>query len=235
MKTHVKLALLAAGWLPMLAGVASAQMFGNRTLGVPLSQRLQAATPTPAADGSQGSAATGVVPANARFLRQNRSASAFVGSGAQAASHFVGAENSATSSQPAVTDLSSQRAAASANRQLQAALATPPPHVRMYPARLQVSFEHPGPATRTLSALLSERLRECPQVHAMGPIEVLLAGRTAIVRGVVVSERDRSLVQQLLLFEPGVSVVQNELKVQPPLPNQTPPLTALPPSQAARP
>jgi hypothetical protein len=221
MKIEVKVALLAAGWLPILAGAASAQMFGNRTLGVPLSQRLQAAAPTPAADASQGSTTMGSVPTNARFLRQNRSAETFVGSGAQAASHFVGAENSATTSQTAVTDFRSQRAAAAANRQVQAALATPPSHLTIYPPRLEISFEHPGLPTGTLSTLLSERLRGCPAIHATAPIEVLLAGRTAIVRGAVASGRDRSLAQQLLLFEPGVSVVQNELKIQalPPQPS----------------
>ena len=237
MNIQYKVAVLATGWLLALASTASAQMFGERSLGTPISQRLQPASTDPAAAAQSGTSGTpmGVVPTNARFSRQNRSADSFVGSGAQAASHFVGAEAAGGTVQPVVTDLSSQRAAASANRQLQAALTTPPPHISIYPPRLQVSFAYSGPSTGRLSSVLSERLRACPEFHASGSVEVLLAGRTAVVRGTVASERDRSLARQLILFEPGVSAVQNELTIQPPPLRQNPPSTMSRPVQTPRP
>ncbi len=234
MNIRPKLALLGAAWLLTVAGTASAQMFGDRTVGVPLLDQMQQASPGTTGD-SQGGAAMGVVPTNARFLRQNRSSDSFVGRGAQGTSHFVGANESGGSVQAAVSDLSSQRAMASANRQLQAALATPPSRLSIYPPRLEVSFAYSAPLAERMSSQLAGRLRGCSEFHATGPVEVVMAGRLAIVRGVVFSERDRALARQLLLFEPGVSAVQNELKIQPPPLRLNRPSGTSPPAQTLRP
>ncbi len=85
----------------------------------------------------------------------------------------------------------------------------------MNPPQLEISFAYSAPPAEQLPAVLRQRLAECPQLHATSPIEVSLAGRTAIVRGTVASAQDRFLAQQLLLFEPGISAVQNELRIQP--------------------
>jgi hypothetical protein len=90
----------------------------------------------------------------------------------------------------------------------------------MNPPQLAVSFAYSAPPAEKLPALLHQRLADCPQLHAIGPIEVSMTGRTAIVRGTVASARDQFLAQQLLLFEPGISAVQNELRVQPATPDQ---------------
>ncbi len=80
MNVHCKVALLiGAGWLA-LGAEASAQLFGTRSVGTPISRQA-----SPAA--SSDSALQG-----ARFLRQNRPAGDFVGADLQGnTQHFVGA------------------------------------------------------------------------------------------------------------------------------------------------
>jgi hypothetical protein len=45
---------------------------------------------------------------------------------------------------------------------------------------------------------------------------VSVEGATATLRGEVASERDRTLAERLVLFEPGIDSVRNELKVRSP-------------------
>ena len=63
-----------------------------------------------------------------------------------------------------------------------------------------------------------------PQVQqSLGqPVSVSMAadstsefGRTAILRGTVATDEDRRLAEQLVLLEPGVAKVQNEITVRP--------------------
>jgi osmotically-inducible protein OsmY len=85
----------------------------------------------------------------------------------------------------------------------------------MYEPRLRVGFDVPQPVEGEVQAQLTNLLRSCPHLRQTSPIEVLLEGRTATLRGAVASERDRILAQQLILFEPGISQVKNELTVRP--------------------
>ncbi len=218
MHIDYKIALLiVTGWLA-LGSETSAQMFGSRTLGTPVSLR---SPPTAAPlTATSDSALKG-----ARFLRQNRSLQDFVGVDAQGnAQHFVGVLGGGQSAlvQSAVGDLHSRLAVAATNRQLQAGAATPNARTAMNPPRLEVSFAYSAPVAAKLPALLQQRLADCPELHSTGPIEVSLAGRTAIVRGTVASARDQFLAQQLLLFEPGISAVRNELQIQPPAADRRP-------------
>jgi osmotically-inducible protein OsmY len=215
--------LIAAGWLA-LGSEVSAQMFGSRTLGTPIAQQ-GAPSAVPLA------ATSDTALKGARFLRQNRSQQDFVGVDAQGnAQHFVGTLRGGQSTivQSAVTDARSRMAAAASNRQLQAAAATPNTRTAMNPPRLEVSFAYSAPPAVKLPSVLSQRLVECPQFHATSPIAVSLAGRTAIVRGAVASAQDRFLAQQLLLFEPGISAVQNELQIQSAPSNRPTPQTRSP-------
>lgn len=218
MNVRGKIALLiGASWLA-LGAEASAQLFGARSVGTPISRQ---ASPTTASDsGLQG----------ARFLRQNRPAQDFVGADLQGnTQHFVGAARAGqgTVAPSAVSDLRTLAATAAANRQLQAAAATPTSRLTMNPPLLQVDFAYSAPAAK-LPAVLLGRLAVCPEIHATAPIEVSVAGHTAIVRGTVAGERDRFLAQQLLLFEPGILNVQNELTIQPAASHRSPPATTSP-------
>jgi hypothetical protein len=225
MHIHCRVALLIVGWLLVAGGEATAQMFGPRPEGGSISRGMRPSlttSPATAPDAATGAASTPGLQ-TARFLRRNRSAQAFVGADTQETTqHFVGSQDAGDAAmvQAAVSDPRSRWAAAAANRQLQAATATPALQTTMYPPRLQVSFSYSAPSAQDLAPVLSQRLAACPECHAIGPIEVSLAGRTAIVRGQVASERDRFLAQQLLLFEPGISSVRNELTVQSPASNR---------------
>jgi hypothetical protein len=78
---------------------------------------------------------------------------------------------------------------------------------------LRLGFPSPAPAPGQASTVLSQRLTQLPGVQLVGTPEVLLDGRTAVVLGTAASERDRELVSRLLLLEPGVSAVRNEMSV----------------------
>jgi hypothetical protein len=48
-----------------------------------------------------------------------------------------------------------------------------------------------------------------------GPVRVSVSGRTAVIEGVVGSERDRRMSELLMRLEPGVSNVENRIRVAP--------------------
>jgi hypothetical protein len=179
------------------------QMFGDRQLGRPLSRR---ASPN---------AATGVADEigslrNQRFIRGNRSVRNFVGSDRREAVDFVGMEQAGAAApavRSAVAGLRPTVDRSASVNQPAAATATTGANT-MYAPRLVVGFSHASPASRELQGDMSRRLRIMG-----GEVEVLVAGRTAILRGTVASAEDRDLAQILASFEPGISTVRNELKV----------------------
>lgn len=71
-------------------------------------------------------------------------------------------------------------------------------------------------ATSRFTGQFQKRLGKLPALTTVGPIEVLLEGETVVLRGVVASEGDRQLAQQLAMLEPEVFQVKNELKIQAP-------------------
>ena len=58
-----------------------------------------------------------------------------------------------------------------------------------------------------------------PQVRGSGSVNVAMEGQIAVLRGEVKSQHDRDLIGRMLLLEPGVSDVRNELVVAPPVPS----------------
>jgi len=62
-------------------------------------------------------------------------------------------------------------------------------------------------------ALLAERLRRILQHRLRSPVDVSIRNQTAVLRGVVATEHDRTLAGHLARFEPGVRQVNNELTV----------------------
>jgi hypothetical protein len=81
---------------------------------------------------------------------------------------------------------------------------------------IRLGFQRPPISAPQFSAAFSQRLTKMPALSGMGPIEVNLAGRTAILRGTVASESDRQLAESLARLEPEVAEVQNELVVKGP-------------------
>ena len=78
---------------------------------------------------------------------------------------------------------------------------------------LRVGFTHPVAAPSAVSTALARRLLDSRRVQVVGPLEVVIQGRTATLRGVVATHYDRALAEQLARLEVGIWQVQNELAV----------------------
>lgn len=70
------------------------------------------------------------------------------------------------------------------------------------------------PANPQLS-LLAERLTKAMRLPAGAPVQLSVRGDTVVLRGLVATEHDRALAEQVLLLEPGVARVANELHIDP--------------------
>ena len=69
---------------------------------------------------------------------------------------------------------------------------------------------------------VQSQLVKIPQVRNSGSVKIVMDGSIAVVRGEVKSEHDRDLIGRLLLLEPGVADVRNELVVTQPVPLPAP-------------
>jgi hypothetical protein len=78
---------------------------------------------------------------------------------------------------------------------------------------LTLGFTPPPAVTTATTAAVAQRLTQLPGLSLADNPQVLLEGRTAVVRGTAASEQDREMVSRLLLLEPGISSVRNEMTV----------------------
>ena len=206
------LSFLAAALVAVALGLATdsahGQMFGPRRLGQSLARR-----PGPGAPQSQEE--IGSLQGNERFLRANRRPSDFVGPDVRELQRFIGALQ-ARARAPATSTTEGLRRRVDRSETMNQAL-TPTAPGGPYHPRLEVSFQNFAPEPGTLDRNALDALVRSPQMSATSRIVVLVAGRTAILRGEVPSRRDRDLAELLLAFEPGISAIQNELTVNPDL------------------
>lgn len=87
-----------------------------------------------------------------------------------------------------------------------------PPAIRV---QLKPAFDSPAPTPLAANVPLQRRLaKEMATVGVSSP-QLEMVGRTAVIRGVVATERDRELISRLASLEPGVSQVENLLQIQP--------------------
>ena len=200
-----------------LASEAAAQMFGQRTLGQPLSRRTTRGN----VGVTQTAEAVGQVQGSERFMRGNRSARDFVGASVDRGT-FVGQQTAELTGPvvSAIRDLRPQREV-NLNQTLRQ-----PRSNQMYNPRLRVAFTFSSPDGQQLSERIAADLQVIETLQLTGPIEVSVAGGTATLRGRVASARDKEMIGQLVRFEPGISTVQNDLLVGPPQLSNPP----LPPS-----
>ena len=91
------------------------------------------------------------------------------------------------------------------------------PAIPVTPRGGRPSFQWNADSLRLLPAesRLAERLRGVLRNRLRSPLDVSIKHETAILRGVVASEYDRTLAGHLARFEPGVRNVKNELTVVP--------------------
>lgn len=84
------------------------------------------------------------------------------------------------------------------------------------PSSLRVGFSVPNAQQQVGGTPLEARLSRIVASRVNNPVakvEVSLEGRTAVLKGTVPSANDRLVLERLLLLEPGVDKVQNELVV----------------------
>lgn len=204
MKQSLLLSLLVS-ILTLGAGPVEAQMFGQRNLGGTLRPRSpQALRQGPRLDVS-----------GRRFTRSARGGNTFVGTDRADSRRFVGRNEAGAAPRvrSAVTGLPAPRSS-NVNQPLRQAGPDTMylPKIRIadelrVPDRTlaEIEFNLAGQLTNRLSNLMGSR------------IEVSVADRTATIRGVVSSAKDLRHAEILASFEPGVSVVQNDLRVAPDL------------------
>lgn len=165
-----------------------------------------------ASQGARSNAATvGTLQGTERFLRMNRQGGGFIGADFRDRRRFIGARpGTTTSTRPILPTVQLERTVP----QPQAVV---PARRRggMYDPPLEVGFDYGVAGRQGVSAALVQHLRSSPALDPANRIEVSVEGTTATLRGEVVSERDRALVEQLVLFEPGVYAVRNELRIRP--------------------
>lgn len=78
---------------------------------------------------------------------------------------------------------------------------------------IRLGFESRPVVGTQFTARFENRLAKLPALKALGPIEVTMAGRTAILTGTVATEADRLLAEGVARLEPEVADVQNDLVV----------------------
>ena len=96
-----------------------------------------------------------------------------------------------------------------------------------YPPRLKINFaEYPlrsiteikstrngrGTQTATPVEIVAQRIQNRLRVPEF---QLAVENRTATISGTVATERERKLIESMLRFEPGISVVKNEIAVVP--------------------
>lgn len=204
---------------------AQAQIFGERPLGGTLSRRPQPGSASQleaAAAASQGEsmglagsvgASVGELTGVERFLRSNRTRSDFVGSDLLDRPGFIGSvqgnargviRSAITNLRPLVNEQINRMPPEPITRQ-----------ARPYAPRYVVGFDYPLPTNEAMEATLGRQLLRVPGMERLGPIEVSVVGQTATLRGEVASQHQSDVAEQLVLLEPGIREVQNELIVGP--------------------
>ena len=193
-----------------LSGTAAeAQLFGRRTLGGSLSRRQ-----APSAE-EIGSVTTG-----RRFLREERNRGEFVGSDRGDVSGFIGATQGRTTGQ-VTSSIAGLREEARPNLNRPLRIATGD---TVYLSKLESDLTISPVADTVKSSEIQRHLELSGESEKWVGIEVSVKGRSATLRGSVVSESDRRQAELLMLFEPGIDFVHNEIQVVAPVPKAPPPL-----------
>ena len=184
------------------ASSASAQLFGQRSMGRPFVPRSPYSREVE----------LGTLEQNERFIRGNRRTSDFVGTDRSEARRFVGNQQAGSRAnlQSAARGVREQRSQVSPINAPRPPLGANEP----YDPKLHVAFGFSPPPESWLSDQLVGRLTRSLNLP-QGQIEVSVAERVATLRGVVASVRVREMAELLAKFEPGISQVQNQLTVAP--------------------
>jgi hypothetical protein len=79
--------------------------------------------------------------------------------------------------------------------------------------RLELGFPAPRTAPTVMATNLNTRLARLAIDHSLGQPQIAVEGDTVVLRGIAQSESQRRVLEQLILLEPGVMSVRNEMVV----------------------
>ena len=191
--------------LALAAEPVSAQLFGARTLGQPLTRRAR-----PGASASSA-AGVGTLSGAERFLRSNRRRGDFVGRDTRDVRSFVGAVQAQTSGR-VTSPTTGLRVEIGETSSVNRPRGAPRP-TGLYDPRLRLAFDVPRGSDGSASRDPKAYKASFQALERLGQIEVSVEGRTATLRGTVPSEHDRRLAALVVLFEPEIASVRNLLRV----------------------
>ncbi|MGC6448793.1 MAG: BON domain-containing protein [Rubripirellula sp.] len=84
----------------------------------------------------------------------------------------------------------------------------------MYLPKIVLSPELIVVRQTNVKPIAKEHIRASINLASSQKIEVLVVNQTAILRGVVSSDKEKNLAATLALFEPGIWNVDNQLQVE---------------------
>jgi hypothetical protein len=79
--------------------------------------------------------------------------------------------------------------------------------------RLELGFPAPRSAPSAVATNLNTRLTRLAVDHRLGQPQIAVEGGTVVLRGIADSDSQRRVLEQLILLEPGVMSVRNEMVV----------------------
>lgn len=187
----------------VFVGDAKAQLFGGtRRLGTPITR--------PA--GSGNNAEVGAIRGNERFVRGNRRRTDFIGTDSQDEQTFVGTGTVVSGEVRSATEGFEIKTSEEANERLRSA--TQQRNV-MYDPRLTVGFEFNPLSPEAMEERLQRRLASSPHFERLDRVSLSVEAETVTLAGEVATDHERTLIGLLLLLEPGISEVRNQLTVRP--------------------
>ncbi|MBX3440591.1 MAG: BON domain-containing protein [Planctomycetaceae bacterium] len=148
-----------------------------------------------------------------RFLRQNRQRGDFVGRNDESQG-FVGQTQGRTEGRvQTATSTLREEPILQVNVPRPAAART-----GIYEPRLAIAFDVPLQQESVRAAQIQTKMARAFNLKSLGGIEVSLQHGVALLRGAVDSAEARDRAALMVLMEPGVQSVQNDLEVQDPSP-----------------
>jgi osmotically-inducible protein OsmY len=194
---------------------SSSGTFGSRTMGGGAT-RGQRSFGGRSGVGAQASGQVGNISGNERFLRGNRQGQ-FVGGDAASMQSFIGSlqagqgrNNMGMGNQ--LNGGGRRNNGRNVNNEQQQGQSRS--REERYRPTLRIGFDPPAPSPSRISDALTTRLQKSTRLEFVSPPQVAMSGRTAILTGEVATDHDRSLAEQVVLLEAGVSQVQNNLTVR---------------------
>jgi hypothetical protein len=186
----------------------------------------QSASGSQAASSSQSPGATdanvGTITGGERFLRENRDPGQMVGGDVAGAGNLRGATDGGASTVNPFGSSSSRASSYSPfnsmfNQGMMNSMSRQRRQLRV-PLRLGLDVSSPStpvaaPVYTGPNTALQTRLTKIPQLKGSRSVMVEMEGRTAVLKGEVASQYQRDLAGKLVLLEPGIAAVRNELQV----------------------